>query len=986
MPNFASVSVTMDLVFALAFISDKILGIVPVPYLLKQDTGGNYSIYKRLTINDLQSDFVNDKEWVGKIIERSLLLAQPELNKKVNPKHTKTTLDEFIKTANNSVLKYLWGWVDNKKIEILNIAKENQSLIFLNKDHYAAVYREDIIGISSQPARVVFEFERKGGELIYRLKLFCEEEPVDLITSGITIITNKQPFIVYQNRLISFENINFNGNKLKPFLTKKEIVVNEKMQGLFFKKFIAPVVKKFDYTIEGFDFTEIKTQVKPYLMLERTFTGEIVFTPVFEYRDHRVEFYKQQAVFVNVLENKGVYSLERIHRDFNYENSLLDRLNRIGFKRKEKCFYLDTRLADIYDFTEYFTTTTQKTIEAAGFRVVNRLFKSEVNSSFPEIEYKTKQRHDWFDLYIEITVGEFRIKFIQLKHHILNGIREFNLSDGTLFIIPALWFTELYPLAKRTNNNNAVKIHKAQLHLLRKNKLIRPDKTISDSLSKLEIKGKPDLPKGITATLRDYQKTGFHWMYHLTQNHFGVCLADDMGLGKTLQVITVLQKYFENKVFDKSVHPPTNRQVLLFDEATSDNTGSGTVSSALLIVPKSLIFNWIEEFNKFSPGLTYTVYHGNNRQDRLKDVFNKVHIIITTYGIVRRDIEELIKFPFSYIVADESQAIKNPRSKIFSSVTALKSDFRIAITGTPIENNLTDLWSQMNFLNPHILGNRKYFEENYAIPVSKDPGGVEAGELKDITGLLLLRRLKKEVARELPEKIEQVIYCEMDESQKAFYESEKSAIRNRILFGGKKETNVINALAMLNKLRQIAIHPRMIEKDREMPSGKFDSIILTMDNLREQGHKFLVFSSFVKHLNLFREYFENNGIPYSMLTGSDNNRREILEGYKNNPDIKPFLISIKAGGQGLNITSANYVLIVDPWWNPFVELQAIDRTHRIGQTHKVVVYRFITKDSVEEKMMRLQQSKLGLSDMLIDQNRSGKLELAEIEKLLDLER
>ena len=350
--------------------------------------------------------------------------------------------------------------------------------------------------------------------------------------------------------------------------------------------------------------------------------------------------------------------------------------------------------------------------------------------------------------------------------------------------------------------------------------------------------------------------------------------------------------------------------------------------------------------------------------------------------MVRTDIDELKSHRFSYLVADESQAIKNPQSKVFKAIMLLQSDNTITITGTPIENSLSDLWAQMSFINDNILGNRSYFEETYMKAIHKDHNSLEAAELRSITGPFILRRLKKDVAKELPPKIEQVIYCQMHESQKEIYETEKSAIRNEILFAKNRDANIINALAMLNKLRQIAIHPLLIDEGYESLSGKFDSILHVIHNLMEQGHKFLIFSSFVKHLKLFQNYFEDNNISYSMLTGRHNNRQKIVGEYENSAAIKPFLISIKAGGVGLNITSASYVLIIDPWWNPFVELQAIDRTHRIGQTQKVVVYKFITNDTVEEKMIALQKSKLNLSDTLINENDTGRLKLGEIKKLL----
>jgi len=282
-----------------------------------------------------------------------------------------------------------------------------------------------------------------------------------------------------------------------------------------------------------------------------------------------------------------------------------------------------------------------------------------------------------------------------------------------------------------------------------------------------------------------------------------------MGLGKTLQVICLLLKYFEDTSFVNSPkQQPQINQLSLFGNIETQNTTTKQFTTALIIVPKSLIFNRIGEINKFASKISYVVYHGNNRNEILKNDINKTNVIITTYGVVRTDIDELKKLEFSYIIADESQAIKNPQSKIYKAIIQLQADCRITITGTPIENGIVDLWAQMNFLNCNILGNKQYFDKTYVKPIHAYNNSSEIEELKKITSPFILRRLKKDVAKELPEKTEQIIYCDMYDSQKELYETEKSSIRNEMLFS--KNKNAINALAMLNKLRQIAIHPKLI--------------------------------------------------------------------------------------------------------------------------------------------------------------------------------
>jgi SNF2 family DNA or RNA helicase len=457
-----------------------------------------------------------------------------------------------------------------------------------------------------------------------------------------------------------------------------------------------------------------------------------------------------------------------------------------------------------------------------------------------------------------------------------------------------------------------------------------------------------------------------------------------MGLGKTLQVITVLQKYFENKSIKSRNIEKGEKQLSLFDVYDNDEGSREEVKPALIIVPKSLVYNWIEELKRFAPELKRFVFQNKDRLTNLRNRMNRVHVVLATYGVVRQDFEDLKSFDFGYLVIDESQAIKNPKSKTYMAVTALQPDYKISMTGTPIENSLYDLWSQMSFLNPNLLGNLRYFESVYVRQIVKDQSEIREAELKKLVSPFIIRRLKKDVARELPEKTEQVIYCTMEDAQSGFYETEKSAVRNRILSGEIKRTNFVEVLAVLNRLRQIAIHPALLEEyGDDVDSGKFDAIIGVMENLLNEGHKFLVFSSFVKHLKLFEKYFIENEIPFSMLTGSDNKRKEIVERFQSDEKIKPFLISVKAGGVGLNITAATYVLIIDPWWNPFVEQQAVDRTHRIGQTKNVTVYKFITKDTIEEKMLNLQKTKLKLSESFIDSGTTSEMIANEIEELLN---
>ncbi len=974
----------MSLIFAIGFKPVKIIGMTPVPYLLTKNEGQNYyGIYKQLNYSDIKAEYVKEF-WMSKLIELAESLKYDRLNRSLNKKFSKSGFVEFFEQAERQTQKHIRNVIDLKRAEILNICMQHSVLLFMRGEkHIENIYPEHIIKYSEELLNVTFGFEKKEGLLYYRLKVSGADEVLDITAPETFVLTNKQPAIIYKGTIYRFDNQNLNGNKIKPFLKKKEIVVDEKLQKDFFRKFIRPVVTKFEYDITGFDLIKVKPEIKPQLVIEKMFFGNIILTPVFLYGDYKVAFYKEQSLYVNVKEDKDEYYLESVIRDREFENGLLEQLIHVGLKKEEKYFYIDKQLNDKYLFFEKLLSIISE-VERLGFEVVNYLFEGEVTYEIPKIEYKTGKKQDWFDLQIIISVGKHKIRFQELKNHIINRIPEYVFPDGTIFIIPDAWFAELYPFAVRTGDEST-RIHSSQLRLLKDNKLIPPDETVTEALKSLEIPILQELPVALKANLRDYQKTGFYSIYNLTQKGFGVCLADDMGLGKTLQVITVLQKYFENKKFQNADIKNVEKQLSLFDfNDAMEESPDGETKSTLIIVPKSLVYNWIEELKRFAPELTWFVFQNKERLANLKDKMNRVHIILATYGVVRQDIEDLKSFDFGYLIIDESQAIKNPKSKIFMAVTSLQSDYRISMTGTPIENSLYDLWAQMSFLNRNLLGDLNYFESVYVRQIVKEQDEIREGELRNLVKPFILRRLKKDVARELPEKIEQVIYCTMEDKQAEVYETEKSAVRNRILSGEIKRTNFIEVLAVLNRLRQIAIHPVLLkEYGDDFHSGKFEAIVSVMENLLNEGHKFLVFSSFVKHLKLFEKYFIENEILFSMLTGSDNKRKEIVERYQTDEKIKPFLISVKAGGVGLNITAATYVLIIDPWWNPFVEQQAIDRTHRIGQTKNVNVYKFITKNTVEEKILNLQKTKLKLSESFIDSGATSKLIVNKIEELLN---
>ena len=473
------------------------------------------------------------------------------------------------------------------------------------------------------------------------------------------------------------------------------------------------------------------------------------------------------------------------------------------------------------------------------------------------------------------------------------------------------------------------------------------------------------LPGGLKADLRSYQAEGFSWLYYLQKNGFGGCLADDMGLGKTLQAITILLKNKEEYAAGSHSDQTTVGQLSLF-------IGEKAKPTSLIVVPATLIHNWVNECQKFAPLLKVHAHVGQMRS-REPTNFGYYDIIVSSYHTVRQDIAFLSEYKFKYVILDESQMIKNPASKLYRAMSELVSDHRLVLTGTPIENSLTDLWSQINFVNEGLLGNLNFFKKQFVQQIEKKKNKVKEEKLKEIINPFILRRTKGEVAKELPPVSEQVKYCNMTDEQRRLYEEEKSLARNAILENFEEigmEKSAFMVLQALTRLRQISNHPVIAEEDYAHESGKFNEVLRDVESLIEEKHKVLIFSSFVKHLDLYKSKFDETGIDYAYLTGSktQSEREKAVKKFQKQDGCSIFLISLKAGGVGLNLTAADYVFILDPWWNPAAEMQALNRAHRIGQDKNVFVYRFISIDSIEEKIQRLQEKKSALAKTFITSN------------------
>jgi superfamily II DNA or RNA helicase len=580
------------------------------------------------------------------------------------------------------------------------------------------------------------------------------------------------------------------------------------------------------------------------------------------------------------------------------------------------------------------------------------------------LSFEIKSGIDWFELSARVDFEGRQVPFPELLSALARGDCTVRLDDGSLGIVPEEWVRQYGLLSGLgLSEGDHVRFSRTQVGLLdallAAQEAVRFDEGFDELRRQVrEFSGIEAVaePAGFAGELRPYQRSGVGWLEFLQRFRFGGCLADDMGLGKTIQFLALLQDRLRQGLIR---HP------------------------SLVVVPKSLIFNWHQECTRFTPELKVVEYTGLARS-RLRKKFAKAHLVLTTYGTVRRDVLHLKEATFDYVVLDEAQAIKNPSSQVAKAARLLRAENRLALTGTPIENHLRDLWSIFEFLNPGMLGRASIFKLHTSDASDDESRRLLSQALRPF----ILRRTKKEVARELPEKFEQTIVCRMGKQQEQLYGELRDHYRQSLLGLVRKQglaRSKIHVLEALLRLRQAACHPALLdEKHGDVPSAKLDALGLHLSDLLEEGHKALVFSQFTSYLAIVRRYLDERNVAYEYLDGQTRNRKERIDHFQTDATCGVFLISLKAGGLGLNLTAADYVFLLDPWWNPAVEMQAIDRAHRIGQTRRVFAYRLICRNTVEEKIAELQVKKKELADAILqaDNNLISDLTADDLELLL----
>ena len=587
----------------------------------------------------------------------------------------------------------------------------------------------------------------------------------------------------------------------------------------------------------------------------------------------------------------------------------------------------------------------------------------------------SEEQPDSFDISIYGQVGEEIINFDEIYETIQSGEKYARIRSLGFVEYPAQNIYSMmrsfnsFDVYRNPDNRFTVKTYRAGLINELKNldvELILSDrfKTFWEQMSTFSTVEDLKLPEGIHADFREYQLKGFGWLWFMYKYGLNGILADDMGLGKTLQALTVLQKAKE----EDGVMP------------------------SLVIAPTTVVFNWESEIQKFAPTLSCLKLQGGER----KQFFDKIpeyDVVITSYALLRRDIKKLKDINFRYVILDESQNIKNATSQTAQAVKQLTSQHKLALSGTPIENKLEELWSVFDFLMPGFLFSMADFNSRYVNPIMEHQDKIVEKRLKLQIYPFILRRMKRDVAKDLPDKVENIAYCELTDDQKDFYlqvlDSTKEELFKSIEQNGLEKSR-LSIFSALLRMRQICCHPQLYDKNNVknvISSGKFEKLKGMLEEIISEKHRILLFSQFVDMLDIIKAWLDKSGIKYEYLTGKTKDRQGAVERFNNDPTIPIFLISLKAGGTGLNLTGADYVIHYDPWWNPAVEDQATDRAYRIGQTKKVFVYRLITKNTVEEKIQKLKTIKRNLVDSVIsvDRNITKSLTMDDIREIFSVD-
>ncbi|MCQ2214829.1 MAG: DEAD/DEAH box helicase [Bacteroidales bacterium] len=947
------------------------MGYMVVPYFIETTDGRPYQLLEVANQKSLKKEEYKD------CVEKSYHSIVNTLDKVSDVAIAKrffggdmVKMRKFEIASNKQTYEYIRAYIDEAITKVMQSAVSCNMPIYKRRDGYTSLYPEDQLSINpylSKP-RISFYLE-EDKTLKYRLSVIEGDNSFYITGERLSVVSERPAIFILNNRVYRMRDVDY--PMMRAFEKFRCMTIDASKVEAYMRTFVAKCIIKYRVEVKGFALKKAdNSNCKAIINLIEDVMG-YCFQLTFAYGD-KIYGYRSFQKKVDLAKEGDKYTMLITQRNEDYEEYIYNMLISNGLRcRTDSILELD--LEDDVDSRSMgacvcWINNNATQLKNLGITVKNNVDKGEtLYLENVDLEVKLDEKVDWFDVYAVVHFEGFNIPFLKFRNHIVNRVEKYTLPNGSVFYIPQEWFSTWgdimanLPVVKE--GEDSFQMPRTLRTLLRPILIMTEDTDEGGKAGEITEVSHIERQGVIKATLRTYQEEGFQWLANLCQSSAGGILADDMGLGKTLQTISVINHLY----------------------ATED-VEDGHLPS-LIIVPVSLISNWVREVLKFAPHLNI-VQWTQIKENTVGPTLFKYDIIIVSYRRALSDAKLLSQMQFRMMVVDESQYIKNPHSQTYKAIASFKALHKLLLTGTPIENRLSDLWAQMNIANPHLLGSEAAFHINYELPIVRYANRERSDKLQSLIAPYMLRRTKDRVAKDLPPLTEQIVYCAMTEEQSVIYESEKSSSRNELMIASmnfgvvekeKREKDVVEEgeeeqamgmastplliLQALTRLRMIAIDPQMVSEYEDVigKSGKMNVVMEHLQSAIEEGHKVLIFSSFVRDLNILASSLRDKSIGYSILTGETRDRDEQISRFNDDPRTNVFLLSMKAGGTGLNLTEADYVFILNPWWNPAVEAQAYARAHRIGQQKPVFVYRFISQDTVEEKIVRLQNAKKDLA-------------------------
>ena len=823
---------------------------------------------------------------------------------------------------------------DDTLIKILDGALAGGYALHLRMRRKDEIRIDTPLKFDNQPLTPCIGFHKQSDGTRYALHLETACGQTIILARDNVKILAEQPGRILVGQTIHTLPEGFSARRLSPFLTKDTILIPPSHEREYFLKFISKNLDNAHLDATGFHIAGATPPLRTDLALMKDGDGKPLFFMTFHYADSIFLPDDTRPSVVQFSDKGGQFAFLKVYRDKRAEAHILRRAAAAGLVNEGGGRFRPP--ATTWPELQSWLAALRKRWAGESVTFTQHLTHPIYLGRW-KVRQNVKEDHDWFGLKMELVLEDgTRIPLTALRDHLLNEKREYILPDGTAFIIPDELFARYSGiLFFGRQEGNRIALQRRQVRGLCPSIIPPGDAPAGDEATRV--------PAALQATLRPYQLEGFRWLYSLYRHGCGACLADDMGLGKTVETIALLLKYEEESAAPRPI---------------------------LVVSPAALTHNWRNELQKFAPALTLTEYKGTEtvRLGKRK-VMMQTQVIIVSYQTLRNDFTHFEDKEFGIVVLDEAQIFKNRASLLYRCVSQLRCAFKMSLTGTPIENSLADLWTQMDVLNPGLLGGYASFVKEFERPILNNIADIRSATLQRLVAPYLLRRTKEEVLRDLPPVQRELIVCRMETEQRRMYEEEVSRFRNLLLEeDAARLRNSTLVLKGLINIREIANHPALLDGgDKDIArSGKLQQVFTQLENLIGTGHKALVFSDYVRLLDIVATEMQRRGWKYSLLTGETYDKEKAITGFTQDRDCPFFLISLKAGGVGLNLTQADYVFLLDPWWNTAAEEQAIGRAHRIGQQNPVVVYRFVSEDTLEERILRIQDHKEKLVDAVIE--------------------